>query len=553
VRNDDETRLKRDGRAAEGPQGGAARSRSRADRPLPQRVAALALLLIASLLDPGPGLALADAHADEAISSAPLDLVIRGGRVIDPASGLDAVRHVGIHDDRIVAISETPLEATRVLDARGLVVAPGFVDLHTHSPTPLGQRYQLLDGVTTALELEAGSGSVEGIGGALEDGARIHYGASVAWGSARLEALLGIRQAHGLSRRPRPVGWRGYWTMVKLLFGGSVDDVFTRRATAGERERMRALIEAGLDEGGLGIGLPMDYFSEAVDEDELRMIFEIAGERDTIVFAHVRRGVNGDPTGLREALRMARETGAALHVCHITHNAMRNIDLFLREIREARAEGVDVSTEILPYNAGSALISSAVFGRDWRTIFDIDYADVEWAATGMRFDEATWQEYREKDPMGQVVHHYLREEWTRRALAEPGVIVVSDLLPMIDEETLVAPHNGAFSRVLGRYVREAGVLDLETGLARMTSEPADRLAAFFPAFARKGRVQVGADADLTIFDPATILDRATYGDPFQPSAGIAHVVVAGRVAVEDGVLAEDVHAGRLIRAERATD
>lgn len=481
------------------------------------------------------------------------DLVVRGGRVIDPLSGLDAVRDVGIRDARIAAISETPLEGKRVLDATDRVVAPGFIDLHTHSPNPLGQRYQLLDGVTTALELEAGTGSVRALEDALGRRARIHYGASAAWGSARLEALLGIRQPYLMTATPEPVGLRGFWTVVKILFGGDIDEVFTRRATDDERERMRALLAAHLDAGALGIGLPLDYFSEAVDEAELRMVFELAAERDTIVFMHVRRGVNGDPAGLREGLRMARETGAALHVCHVTHNAMRNIDLFLREIREARAAGVDVSTELLPYNAGSALISSAVFGRDWRTIFAIDYEDVEWAATGMRFDEQTWAEYREKHPDGQVVHHYLKEAWTRRALSEPEVIVVSDLLPMVDERSMVAPHNGAFSRVLGRYVREAGVLDLPTALARMTALPAERLAAFFPVFARKGRVQVGADADLTIFDPETILDRATYGDPFQPSAGIEHVVVGGRVAVEAGALAEDVFAGRLLLGELAKD
>jgi N-acyl-D-aspartate/D-glutamate deacylase len=516
--------------------------------PVPHSLRRL-LIAIVSFLVLDPQIALPAPDRDALDSEPRFDLVIQGGRVMDPASGLDALRDVGIKDARIVAISETPLEGAQMLDARGRVVTPGFIDLHTHSPNPLGQRYQLLDGVTTALELEAGAGSLDGLEEALGGRARIHYGASVAWGSARLEALLGIRQAHLLSGRPRPIGWRGAWTVLRLLMGGSAEAVFTRRADPEERGRMRALIEAGLDAGGFGIGLPLDYFSEAVDDDELRMVFEIAADRDTIVFAHVRRGVNGDPSGLREALQMARETGAALHVCHITHNAMRNVDLFLDEIRAARAEGIDVTTEILPYNAGSAPISSAVFGRDWRTIFDIDYSDVEWAATGMRFDEATWAEYREKFPEGPVVHHYLKEEWTRRALAEPGVIVVSDLLPMLDESILVAPHNGAFSRVLGRYVREAGVLDLQTALARMTAEPADRLAVFYPLFARKGRVQVGADADLTVFDPTTILDRATYGDPFQPSAGIEHVVVAGRIAVRDGVLAEDIYAGELLRAQ----
>ncbi len=478
------------------------------------------------------------------------DVVIAGGRVIDPASGLDAVRNVGLQGGRIAAIEEGPLEGDRLVDASGLIVAPGFIDLHTHSPTPLGQRYQLLDGVTTALELEAGVYPIEDFAAGLDGKARIHYGASAGWGSARLETLFGLRITESLSARPELIGWRGVVTAIRSLFVGRPSDLFSRPASERDRAKMRAKLEDALDRGALGIGVPLDYFSEGVDDAELEMVFALAGERETIVFIHVRRGVNGDPAGLREAIALAEETGAAIHVCHITHNAMRNIELFLREIREARARGVDVSTELLPYNAGSALISSAVFGRDWRKIFAIDYGDVEWAATGMRFDEATFDEYRREQPEGQVVHHYLKEEWTRRALVEPGVIVVSDLLPMVDETSMVAPHNGAFSRILGRYVREAGLLDRPAAIAKMTQLPADRLAAFYPAFARKGRIAVGADADLTLFDPETVLDRATYGDPFQASAGIHTVVVGGQVAVDGGELLEDVFAGERVDVTR---
>jgi N-acyl-D-aspartate/D-glutamate deacylase len=492
------------------------------------RIQICLIVSLACLLGTGPEVA-----AQVAEEARSFDLVLAGGRVIDPESGLDAVRHIGLIRGRIAEISVSPLPGRETLDVRGLVVAPGFIDLHTHSPTPLGQYYQLMDGVTTALELEAGAYPVREFAAPIRDQALIHYGASVGYGSIRLEVKSGIRQAHLLTAEPRPVAALGYWTAFRSLFV-SPNEVFVEKATDVELEKMRAMLHQGLDAGGLGIGVPLDYFSEAIDQAELRMIFEVAGGRAVPVFIHLRRGINGDPAGLREALDLARQTSTPLHICHLSHNAMRNTELFLSEIREARASGVDVTTEVLPYNAGSALISSAVFSRDWQTIFDIDYSDVEWAATGERFDEAMWEQYRKQHPEGQVIHHYVDEAWTRAALVEPEVVVVSDLLPMISEESKVAPHNGAFSRILGRYVREERLLDLNQALAKMTLLPARRLESAFPEFAKKGRVRIGADADLTIFDPDRILDRATYQDPYQTALGIVHVVVAGELVVRDG-------------------
>jgi N-acyl-D-aspartate/D-glutamate deacylase len=505
---------------------------------LPELVASLTAWLLV-------GLVAFPAASEEAGEQPNYDLVLRGGRVIDPETGLDAVRDLGVEGGRITAISEQELHGETEIDATSLVVAPGFIDLHSHSATPLGQRYQVMDGVTTALELEAGAFPVGDYGRLVREQPLIHYGASAGYGSIRLEVKLGIRRPDLLTDSPTPIGLLGYWTAVRSLFTAPTE-VFDETATPDERKRLRAMLEQGLDQGGIGIGLALDYFSEGVDAQEARMIFEVAGERQVPVFIHLRRGVNGDPAGLREALWLATDTGAPLHVCHIQHNAMGNIGLFLGEIAEARDEGLDVTTELLPYNAGSALISSAVFGRDWRTIFDIDYEDVEWAATGERFDEAMWNAYREEHPEGQVIHHYVDEAWTRRALVEPGVMVVSDLLPMIDEESKVAPHNGTFAKVLGRYVREEELLDLKTALTKMTLLPARRLEAAAPVFRQKGRLQVGADADITVFDPATVIDRATYADPYQASAGIVHVIVNGVPVVRDGALQAGVHPGRVL-------
>jgi hypothetical protein len=479
------------------------------------------------------------------------DLVLSGGRLIDPESGTDAILNIGIQGDRIAIVTDAALSGQELLDVSGLVVAPGFIDLHSHSPTPLGQSLQLRDGVTTQLELEAGAYPVDYFGARIAAAPLQNYGASVGFAAIRFEVMMGVRQPRVPGDDIELLGIRGRWTAVRSLFG-EVRDGYTRRSSPAQREQMRLRLNEGLDAGGIGIGLPLDYISEAVDAGEMRMIFEVAAARQAPVFVHIRRGVNGDPAGLEEVLELAHETGAPLHVCHIQHNAMRNTEGFLAEIRRARDDGLDVTTEAIPYNAGSTFISAAVFDRDWQTIFGISYGDVQWSATGERLDRASWEKYRREQPHGQIIHHYVDESWTRRALAEPGVMVVSDILPIDSLERKSTPHGGSFARVLGHYVREQQLLELPDALARMTLLPARRLERIAPAFARKGRIKVGADADLTVFNADTVAGRSSYAEPYVPSAGIPFVIVNGVVVVRDGEIAPGVAPGRrLLASDRA--
>lgn len=472
------------------------------------------------------------------------DLVLAGGRVMDPESGLDAVRNVGITAGQIEAVSAEPLQGAVVLDVASLVVAPGFIDLHSHAWTPLGQRFQVQDGVTTTLELESGAYPVEEFGThepiAIAGRSLTHFGASVGHAWVRSRLLEGDDATPGFDALLADA----------VAGGGSLSmerPAFREPLTAGQLAQLAAHLEIGLDQGGLGIGMLLDYMSEVVTDEEMRIVFEVAAERSAPVIVHIRRGIAGDPAGLKEVIALARDTGAAVHVCHLQASAMGGIEEFLRLIREARADGVAITTESFPYNAGSTSITAAVFDRNWQEIFAITYEDVEWVATGERMTEAKWKEYREKYPGGTVVHHYNREEWTRIATEAPDVIVAADGVPIVTTEVKAAPFGiGTFSRVLGHYVRDEGAIDLMTALAKMTILPARVLEDYAPAFSRKGRVAVGADADLTVFNAGEIRDNATFQAPFRPSSGIAHVIVGGTFVLRDGELLEGMHPGRRI-------
>ena len=461
------------------------------------------------------------------------DVVITHGRVIDPESKLDAICNVGITAGRVAAISETPLLGKHTIDASGLVVTPGFIDLHTHTPTPLGERFQVLDGVTSAFDLEAGGYPVAAYGGRICASPRINFGASVGYSAIRLGVFDGLE--------------------VSDLVAGSASrkdaQAFTRVATQRELSLLRCDLESGLDSGGLGIGLLLDYMSDAIDDSELKMIFEVAARANAPIFVHVRRGKMGDVAGLSEMIRLASETGAPVHICHVNASAMGEVEAWLARIDDARAAGLDVTTELFPYTAGSTSIGAAVFGRDWRGIFGIDYSDVQWAATGEYCNEASWAKYSLECPSGYVIHHYMKEEWIHRALVHPGVMVASDAMPLISADTFVPPNGmGTFTRVIGRYARDLSLISLVEAVEKMTLLPARRLETISPTFRLKGRVQPGADADITIFDPVTVIDNADYRDPLVGATGVRHVLVNGVSVVRDGLLVEGVTPGSRVLA-----
>jgi dihydroorotase len=261
-------------------------------------------------------------------------------------------------------------------------------------------------------------------------------------------------------------------------------------------------------------------------------------------FVHIRDQESvGDLGPLEEVLGHAAATGAVLHVVHINSSSRAAIGPYLERIERARAEGQNVTTEAYPYTAASTFIQAALFDEGWQERRDIDYGDLQWQATGERLTEESFQRYRKQG--GTVIIHMMKPEWIETAVGHPLVMIASDGMPMVEG---AHPRGaGTHARVLAHYTRERGVIDLMQALSKLSYQPAQRLEAFVPDMARKGRIRLGADADLTIFDPATVRDRATFEDSLRYSEGIPHVLVDGTFVVRDSELVEGAAPGRALR------
>ncbi len=452
------------------------------------------------------------------------DVVIASGRVMDPESGLDAVRNVGVRGGKIAAITETSLAGASTIDAKGLVVAPGFIDLHEHGQEPRNYQFQAHDGVTTSLELEAGTDDVARWYAAREGKSLINFGVSI----GHIPVRMNVMHDPGSFL---PTG-----------------DAAHRAATAEELTEMIAVIDRGFRQGALAEGMGVNY-TAAASHEEIVEIFRVAAKYHASVHVHLRyAGIKEPTTGLaalEEVVAAAAATGAPLHVVHITSMGLKYTPDLIAMVEGAQRHGLDVTTECYPYTAGSTALQSAVFDPGWQEAMGITYKDIQWTKTGERLTAETFERYRKEG--GIVVIHSIPEEAARTAVANPIVMIASDGM-MITGAKVHPRGQATFSRVLGHYVREEKALDLMTALRKMTLMPAQRLANRAPAFLTKGRIRVGGDADITVFDANRVIDKATYDDPLQYSEGIQFVLVNGVPVVKDGRLVEGVFPGRAARA-----
>ncbi len=445
------------------------------------------------------------------------DRAILGGRVIDPLSGMDEVRNIGIAGGKIEAVTTEAVRARDVIDATGFVVAPGFIDLHDHGVTAETYRFRSLDGVTTTLELELGTADVDAWYRERSAGQIINYGVSIGHIKVRM-AVMGDRGAFM-----------------------PVDDGAYRAPTAADVDEIARRIEKGLSEGAVDIGAGFPY-TPAATREELLAVFRIAAKTKTPVHVHITPGIDG----LKEALSLAIETNAPLHVVHVNSSSLADTPVMLEMIRNARALGNEVTVEAYPYAAGMTEIQSATIQDAYKSATNEQLANIEWPRTGERLNRESFARYTEIG--GPIVVHTNTEDMVSAAITNPLTMIASD--GYWQNGTGHPRTCGTYSRVLGRFVREAGSLSLMEAISKMTIMPAQLLEPRVPAMRQKGRLQVGADADITIFDADRVIDRATYREPSLPPVGIEHVIVNGVSVVGNGKAVTGVTPGRAVRASQ---
>ncbi len=461
------------------------------------------------------------------------DIVITGGRVIDPETKFDAIRNVGIIQNRIAQISTEPLKGKQIINANGLVVAPGFIDLHVHGRSNQEQEFQLHDGVTTALELEFGIEFMGDFLAARKSKALINYGGSVSWPFERFQAFDTLQNEKSELLQAVRMGTSGW----KLLFD-KTQTTYGRVPTRDQQRKTHEYVQKSLEAGALGIGIPIAYVPGAKPEEVFRM-YQLAAKLQVPVFTHVREG---GIMAVQQAIADAELSGAALHIHHINSSPLGNISFAIELIQIAKNKGLNISTELYPYTAGSTAIESAVFNEGWQERLSISYGDLAWVATGERLTKETFDAYRKTG--GIVILHSMKPEWIKAGITASGTIIASDAVPYAK---LAHPRSaGTFSRVLGKYVREDKALDLMAALEKMTLLPAQTLESASPMMRFKGRIQVGADADITIFNPNTIRDKATFEQGLAFSEGVEYVIVNGTLILKNGKTVGNVFPGQPI-------
>ncbi len=523
------------------------------------------------------------------------NVIIRNGLIIDGMGTSPVRRDLGITGNKIAAIADLEnATADTIIDAEGMAVSPGFIDIHTHTDmellaNPNGES-KIRQGITTEVSGNCGYSPFpldEADLSDLDDNALEKYGFHINW--KNIDGFLRTLEEERISMNYAT--FTGHGNLRAFVMGKN--DV---QPTASQMKSMKEMLAKSMENGSLGLSSGLEYAPGSyAGTEELIELSRVVAKRGGVYATHMRNEDDRVEEAVREALRICREAEVSLQISHLKACNQVNwykVDGLIRMIDEASQSGLPVHADRYPYTAWSTGLSSLlplwsrqgdtedVLARlnDSKLLPEIrKYADTRsqniggWdrflinscvSPANKKFEGKSIQECAEitnKKPFEfvrqllieeknrvDITGFAMNEENLKKVLASPLVMVGSDgsVAAPYGPLSKSKPHPrfyGTFPRVLGKYSREEKIFDLSTAVRKMTSMPADKLGLKY-----RGRLQQGYFADIVIFNPKTVIDKATYVDPHQYPAGIAYVLVNGKITIAEGEHT-GAHAGAVLR------